>query len=95
MERFRSAWKDAVDDRQPDDPSLPDVVRNILLPINRQKGDDLPVSTFKGYEDGTIDVDLSEYINKIDIVSVGGESGENARACNFEWVKNIKYHNET
>lgn len=36
------------------------------------------------------DVDLSKYIDKIDIVSVGGESGENARPLNFEWVKHVR-----
>ena len=40
---------------------LPDVVKNILIPINRQKGDDLPVSTFAGYEDGHIDMGLTAY----------------------------------
>lgn len=39
----------------------PDVVKNILKPINRQKGDDLPVSAFKGYEDGHIDMGLTAY----------------------------------
>ncbi len=37
-------------------------------------------------------IDLSEFLSsgKIDLVSVGGESYENARECNFDWVKNIK-----
>ena len=35
-------------------------------------------------------IDLSAYINRIDYVSVGGESGPNARVCNFEWVKDIR-----
>ncbi len=38
------------------------------------------------------DVDLSPFLNNgiIELVSVSGESYENARVCNFEWVKNIK-----
>ena len=36
------------------------------------------------------DVDLSGYMDKIDVVSVGGESGEDARPLNFEWVKRIR-----
>ncbi len=38
-------------------------------------------------------VDLSYYLKsgKIDMVSVGGESYENARVCDFEWVKKIKH----
>lgn len=37
-------------------------------------------------------VDIKKYLktNKIDLVSVGGESYENARICNFDWVKQIK-----
>ena len=31
----------------------PDFVRNVCDVMNRQEGDDLPVSTFKGWEDGT------------------------------------------
>ena len=28
-------------------------VNNILIPVNRQEGNDLPVSTFVGMEDGS------------------------------------------
>ena len=75
-------WKDAVDDRQPDDPNLPDVVRNILFPINRQKGDDLPVSTFKGYEDGTIDVGLTAYEKRAIAVQVPEWDSSKCLQCN-------------
>ena len=34
-------------------------------------------------------VDMSEYLDKIDVVSVGGESGIDARVCDFNWVKRI------
>ena len=43
------------------DTQLPNVVKNILFPINRQKGDDLPVSTFRDYKDGHIDMGLTAY----------------------------------
>lgn len=37
-------------------------------------------------------VDLDPFLKtgKIDMVSVGGESYDNARVCNFDWVKQIK-----
>lgn len=41
----------------------PAVVTNILEPINDQKGDDLPVSAFKDYADGRIDLGLTAYEN--------------------------------
>ena len=37
------------------DMSRPEFVRNVVDPINALKGDDLPVSAFKGREDGTWD----------------------------------------
>ena len=36
------------------------------------------------------EVDISKYIDKIDAVSVGGESGDTARPLNFDWVKKIR-----
>ena len=56
-----TTWETAADETTAADEGKPDVVRNILEPINAQKGDDLPVSAFKGYEDGTIDVGLTAY----------------------------------
>ncbi|MCR5825092.1 MAG: pyruvate:ferredoxin (flavodoxin) oxidoreductase [Oscillospiraceae bacterium] len=53
-------WADAADAPETG-ADLPDVVRNILFPINRQKGDDLPVSTFRDYKDGRIDMGLTAY----------------------------------
>lgn len=37
-------------------------------------------------------IDLNNYLSKgkIELVTVGGESYENARPCNFEWIKKIK-----
>lgn len=35
-------------------------------------------------------IDMSAYINRIDLVSCGGESGLNARMCDFNWVKDIR-----
>lgn len=38
------------------------------------------------------DIDFSQYLysGEIDMISVGGESYENARECNFDWVRHIK-----
>ena len=55
------AWKNAVDGDAAVVADRPAVVKNIADPINRQKGDDLPVSAFKGYEDGVIDMGLTAY----------------------------------
>ena len=35
-------------------------------------------------------IDISKYIDQIDYISLGGESGPNARVMDFEWVKEIR-----
>ena len=35
-------------------------------------------------------IDISKYINLIDHITLGGESGPNAREMDFEWVKEIR-----
>jgi len=34
-------------------------------------------------------VDVSKYLDKIDMITVGGESGMNSRVCDFNWIKEI------
>ena len=58
-QRSRS-WANTADDRTVDE-SLPDVVKNIVIPCNRQRGDDLPVSAFLPYQDGTYPLGTSKY----------------------------------
>jgi len=53
-------WKNAKDEREIDE-NLPEVVKKIVIPCNRQRGDDLPVSAFIGHEDGTYPTGTSKY----------------------------------
>jgi pyruvate-ferredoxin/flavodoxin oxidoreductase len=39
----------------------PDFIKNVVIPINSLKGDDLPVSAFKGREDGTFPAGTTQY----------------------------------
>ena len=55
-----ASWSDAKDNRIVDE-NLPDVVKNIVVPCNRQRGDDLPVSTFLAHQDGTYPLGTSKY----------------------------------
>ncbi|WXR62965.1 pyruvate:ferredoxin (flavodoxin) oxidoreductase [Peptostreptococcaceae bacterium AGR-M142] len=50
-----ASWKDAVEMKDTVAAQKPDFIKNILEPINRQDGDNLPVSAFAGREDGTFD----------------------------------------
>ena len=55
-----ASWSQAKDERTVDE-SLPDVVKNIVIPCNRQRGDDLPVSALVPYQDGTYPMGTSKY----------------------------------
>lgn len=55
------AWLECPDKEEFLDPQLPRVVRDFLIPINRQKGDNMPTSAFTGYEDGAFEMGLTAY----------------------------------
>ena len=76
------SWADCANDDAALDPSLPDVVRNILIPINRQKGDELPVSAFRGREDGVIDMGLTAYEKRGIAVNIPSWDGSQCIQCN-------------
>ncbi len=54
------SWKFAKDEEK-DLSGLPAMIRDIVMPINAQRGDDLPVSTFVGHEGGTFTMGTSVY----------------------------------
>ena len=62
--------------------AVPDVVKNILLPINGQKGDELPVSTFRDYRDGHIDMGLTAYEKRGIATHIPRWDAEKCLQCN-------------
>ena len=76
-------WAFVPDEAEEDLSALPDVVKNILIPINRQKGDELPVSAFAGYEDGCIDLGLTAYEKRGIAVKVPFWEAEKCLQCNI------------
>jgi pyruvate-ferredoxin/flavodoxin oxidoreductase len=54
-------WAKLPADEQHNDSTIPAFVKDIVFPINAQAGDDLPVSAFKGREDGTWEQGTSKY----------------------------------
>ena len=62
---------------------LVDYVNNIQTPVNAQKGDNLPVSTFMGMVDGTFPVGSSAYEKRGIAVDVPVWNPENCIQCNF------------
>ncbi len=77
-----SSWANAPDDDETAAAILPEVVTKIAAPINRQKGDDLPVSAFKGYEDGVIDMGLTAYEKRGIAVKVPVWESSKCLQCN-------------
>ncbi|MDO5717346.1 MAG: pyruvate:ferredoxin (flavodoxin) oxidoreductase [Tissierellia bacterium] len=64
------------------DEDLPDVVRELLIPLNRQKGDNMPVSAFKGYEDGNFEMGLTAYEKRGIAKRIPVWISENCIQCN-------------
>ena len=77
-----ASWADAPLDESAAEADVPAVVENILRPVNAQKGDDLPVSTFAGYEDGVIDMGLTAYEKRGIAVKTPEWNAETCIQCN-------------
>ena len=75
------AWKDAQDAPAPVR-DVPEVVTKLLEPINAQKGDDLPVSAFAGYEDGVMDMGLTAFEKRGIATRVPVWDGDKCIQCN-------------
>ena len=61
---------------------LPKFVSDILLPMNLQKGDDIPVSAFVGMEDGTFPLGTSKYEKRGIAVDVPVWDADKCIQCN-------------
>lgn len=75
------SWKDACD-KEAVKANTPDFIKNVLTPMNRQEGNDLPVSTFKGVEDGTFPMGTSAYEKRGIAVNVPEWQIDNCIQCN-------------
>jgi pyruvate-ferredoxin/flavodoxin oxidoreductase len=76
-------WKNlSVKDENSVDNNVPAFIKNIVNPINSLKGDDLPVSIFKGYEDGTFENGTAAYEKRGIAVHVPEWITDNCIQCN-------------
>ncbi|HOH55231.1 MAG TPA: pyruvate:ferredoxin (flavodoxin) oxidoreductase, partial [Paludibacteraceae bacterium] len=55
-----SSWANLEEEKGMEE-NFPPFIREVVMPINAQAGDDLPVSVFKGREDGTWDSGTAKY----------------------------------
>ena len=74
-------WKDATDEVVKEK-EVPDFIKNVVVPMNRQEGDDLPVSTFVGREDGVFPHGTAAYEKRGIAVDVPEWKLENCIQCN-------------
>jgi pyruvate-ferredoxin/flavodoxin oxidoreductase len=77
-----ASWLDAVDAVVAANEDLPDFVKNIMIPINAQKGDDIPVSAFAARADGTFPLGTSAYDKRGIAVDVPEWIADNCIQCN-------------
>jgi len=56
-----AAWKDAKDEAATAPADVPEFISKVMLPINRQEGDDLPVSAFLDAADGVLPPGTAAY----------------------------------
>jgi len=61
---------------------VPDFIKNVVEPMNAQRGDKLPVSTFVGREDGSFPLGTSAYEKRMIAVNVPEWQVENCIQCN-------------
>ena len=55
-----ASWKN-ISITEAEHKDMPEFIKNILVPMNRQEGDNLPVSAFTGSEDGTFPMGAAAY----------------------------------
>src|SRR6056297_907216 len=80
--KIPSEWKNIEVKAETDNRNVPDFIKNVVEPINAQKGDDLPVSAFAGREDGTFPAGTTAYEKRGIAVTVPEWISDNCIQCN-------------
>jgi len=75
-------WAEAKDTTTKEGPRVPAFIRDVMEPINALQGDDLPVSAFKGREDGTFPPGTTAYEKRGIAVDVPKWVPEHCIQCN-------------
>ena len=76
------SWKDAKDEEVAPLKNATDFVKNIVVPMNRLEGDNLPVSTFIGMEDGTFEAGTAAFEKRGIAVNVPEWKSDKCIQCN-------------
>ncbi len=75
-------WKEVDVQPKEENANLPEFIKNVVDPINLQKGDTLPVSAFNGREDGTFPNGTTAYEKRGVATNVPEWLDENCIQCN-------------
>ncbi len=75
-------WKDIVVKNDDSNANLPDFIRNVVMPINNQRGNELPVSAFVDIADGTFPQNTAKYEKRGIASHVPEWIPENCIQCN-------------
>ena len=77
-----ASWADAKDDVPADTGSLPEYVKNFLIPVNRLEGDSVPVSQMKNMEDGSYPTGTAAYEKRGVAIRVPHWDAQKCVQCN-------------
>lgn len=78
-----ASWaNEAAEVSFPTNEKAPQFIKDFVFPVNAQKGDDLPVSIFKGREDGTLPAGTTAYEKRGIAVDVPEWDVDNCIQCN-------------
>ncbi|MGN2369783.1 pyruvate:ferredoxin (flavodoxin) oxidoreductase [Clostridium cagae] len=80
--KLPEAWKTAKDEEVAPLKNASEFVKNIVVPMNRQEGDSLPVSAFVGMEDGTFEAGTAAFEKRGIAVNVPEWDAEKCIQCN-------------
>ena len=75
-------WKNSDVETIDTDESMPEFIQKVMVPMNRQEGDTLPVSIFNGSEDGTFPVGTTAWEKRGIAVQTPQWRSESCIQCN-------------
>ncbi|MCM0759047.1 pyruvate:ferredoxin (flavodoxin) oxidoreductase [Sporomusa sphaeroides DSM 2875] len=75
-------WRQAAEEIVSEKPKQPEFIEKIMLPMNRQEGDKLPVSAFNGREDGSYPLGVTAYEKRGIAIEVPEWNADTCIQCN-------------
>ncbi|WP_077368462.1 pyruvate:ferredoxin (flavodoxin) oxidoreductase [Anaerosalibacter sp. Marseille-P3206] len=75
-------WKDSAEEEAASCKEVPEFIKDVMIPMTRQEGDKLPVSTFVGREDGVFPHGTAAYEKRGIAVNIPEWQIDNCIQCN-------------